>query len=196
MNQLKEQKKLRNSMDNSIYPTFMNRAGALLLDSFIFMPVLLFLRILFSKINANSAVLYSGIIVQLLNIFLSNFYRIFFNTKFNGTPGKLIFKYKIVREDGLPVTWATSLKRELIYIITSLIYLILFYTVFFMNREEIYSFRDASEFYSESSLSNINTLVMFIIYFIDFGRANSSLKRQTLHDKIAKTLVVYRYTTK
>ena len=193
MNQLKEQKKLRNSLENSTYPSVMQRAGAFLLDSIISFPITIVLLFATRRINTNSNILYSGIIIQLLNCFMLNFYRIFFNVKFNGTPGKLICKFKIISEDGQHITWTAAVKRELIYIIVSIVYLILFYIAFFMNRGEIETFGDATSIYSTSIFHNINTILMFIIYILDFGKAKSSPKRQTLHDKIAKTVVVYKY---
>ena len=36
---------------------------------------------------------------------------------------------------------------------------------------------------------------MWVVYLIDYGKINSSPKRQALHDKIANTVVVYKYTT-
>lgn len=193
MNQLKEQKKLRNSLENSTYPSVMKRAGAYLLDSIISFPIIILLVIATRKINTNSNIFYSIIITQLLNSFILNFYRIFFNVKFSGTPGKLICKFKIISEDGKQITWAAAVKRELIYIILSLVYLILYNIPIFINRGEIVTFNDATSIYSASIFYNLNTIIMFIIYILDFGKAKSSPKRQTLHDKIAKTVVVYKY---
>ena len=193
MNQLKEQKKLRNFLENSTYPSVMQRAGAFLLDSIISFPITIVLLFATRRINTNSNILYSGIIIQLLNCFMLNFYRIFFNVKFNGTPGKLICKFKIISEDGKQITWAAAVKRELIYIILSLVYLILYSIPIFINRGEIVTFNDATSIYSASIFDNLNTIIMFIIYILDFGKAKSSPKRQTLHDKIAKTVVVYKY---
>ena len=193
MNQLKEQQKLRNVLENTTYPSVMKRACAYLLDSIISFPIIILLLIATRKVNTSSTILYSGILIQLLNCFTLNFYRVFFNVKFSGTPGKQICKFKIVSEDGKNLTWNTAIKREVLYIIVSIIYLFLFYSAFFMNRGEIKTFGDATSIYSTSIFYKINSIIMFIIYILDFGKAKSSPKRQTLHDKIAKTVVVYKY---
>lgn len=190
MNQLKEQNKLRNNLENAAYPSVMQRAGAYLLDIVIIFPIMGVWFFASKKLNTN---LYSGIIIQIFNCFLLNFYRIIFNAKFNGTPGKHIFKFKIISESGMPIAWNAAIKRELISITVSIIYLISFYTAFFMNLEDITSYEKANSIYISSGFSKINTIAMWIIYIFDFGKANSSPKRQTLHDKIAKTVVVFKY---
>ena len=193
MNQLKDQNNLRKKMENSTYPSIMGRAGAFLLDGLIFLPFLFIILFIQGRINKNANLIYLCFIIQLFSSFFSSFYRVFFTKKFNGTPGKLICKFKIIRADGMTVSWITAIKRELITIIVSFIYFILFYYTYFTNLEIINNFSDLSVIYANSVLSKIYSLFMFIVYIIDYGRARSSSKRQTFHDKIANTVVVYKY---
>ena len=85
-----------------------------------------------------------------------------------------------------------SIKRESIYIIRNIIYLICFYAFIAINREKITNFGIATYLYSETLLSKIENWIYFIICLFDFGKALFSPKRITFHDKIAGTVVVYK----
>ncbi len=193
MNQLKMQNKLRNQMENAVYPSVMARAGAFFLDTIIFLPFGMLVILLQARVTKNTV--WAGVLVQIFNMFFSNFYRIFFAKKIGGTPGKLICKFKIVKADGAPVTWSAAIKREIISISVDIIFLVLFYAAFFTNMEAINTFADASAIFSNSIYSRMYSLIMPVVYWFDYGKARSSSKRQTLHDKIAGTVVVYKYVT-
>lgn len=107
-------------------------------------------------------------------------------------PANFFFKFRVCREDGMPVTWETSIKRESIYIIRNIIYLICFYAFIAINREKITNFGIATYLHSETLLSKIENWIYFIICLFDFGKALFSPKRITFHDKIAGTVVVYK----
>lgn len=193
MNQLKNQNNLRKTFENSTYPSVMGRAGAIFLDSLIFGPFILLFLFIQGRINKTNNLTYLNLIILFLYSFLVSIYRIFFTKKNNGTLGKIICKYKIIREDGAPITWMIAIKREAINILLSIIYLIFLFTLYFTNFEIIHNFTDLTVLYSNSILSKIYSILMLVVFIFDYGRARSSLKRQTLHDKIAKTVVVYKY---
>ena len=189
---LNEGEELGKPTKDLTYPSFLGRAGAYILDSLILAPVWILFYFLTRKLYTSESMLYPSAIITAIFSFLLIFYKIFFNTKFNGTPGKLFFKFRVCREDGMPVTWETSIKRESIYIIRNIIYLICFYAFIAINREKITNFGIATYLHSETLLSKIENWIYFIICIFDFGKALFSPKRITLHDKIAGTVVVYR----
>ena len=189
---LNEGEELGKPTKDLTYPSFLGRAGAYILDSLILAPVWILFYFLTRKLYTSESMLYPSAIITAIFSFLLIFYKIFFNTKFNGTPGKILCKYRICREDGMPVTWETSIKREAIYIVLSLFGFLVFYKFFFTHRAEINTFALANSLFSKSIGATITTWLSFIIYLFDFGKALFSPKRITLHDKIAGTVVVYR----
>ena len=195
MKQSKMQRKMIKTMENATYPSFWGRAGAYFIDSIIFVPFFFLLFKAQLNFRNNEDFIYLCLALHFSIGALFSIYRIFFTKKFNGTPGKLLCKFKIVRDDGLPITWRTAVKRELIVICISILYYLLFCSLLILNRHSINTYVDATEIYSKSIISKINTIIMWVVYLIDYGKINSSPKRQALHDKIANTVVVYKYTT-
>ena len=182
-------------MENASYPSFWGRAVAYFIDSIIFIPFFFLLFKAQLNFRNNEDFIYLCLALHFSIGALCSIYRIFFTKKFNGTPGKLLCKFKIVRDDGLPITWGTAVKRELIIICISILYYLLFCSFLILNKHSINTYADATEIYSKSIISKINTIIMWVVYLIDYGKINSSPKRQALHDKIANTVVVYKYTT-
>ena len=183
------------TMENATYASFWSRAGAYFIDSILFIPFFFLLFKAQLNFRNNEDFIYLCLALHFSIGALSSIYRIFFTKKFNGTPGKLLCKFKIVRDDGLPITWGTAVKRELIIICISILYYLFFCSLLILNRHSINTYVDATEIYSKSIISKINTIIMWVVYLIDYGKINSSPKRQALHDKIANTVVVYKYTT-
>lgn len=183
------------TMENATYPSFWSRAAAYFIDSIIFIPFFFLLFKAQLKFRNNEGFIYLCLALHFSIGALFSIYRIFFTKKFNGTPGKLLCKFKIVRDDGLPITWRTAVKRELIVICISILYYLLFCSLLILNRHSINTYVGATEIYSKSIISKINTIIMWVVYLIDYGKINSSPMRQALHDKIANTVVVYKYTT-
>lgn len=182
-------------MENATYPSFWSRAAAYFIDSIIIIPFFFLLFKAQLNFRNNEDFIYLCLALHFSIGALFSIYRIFFTKKFNGTPGKLLCKFKIVRDDGLPITWGTAVKRELIIICISILYYLLFCSFLILNKHSINTYADATEIYSKSIISKINTIIMWVVYLIDYGKINSSPKRQALHDKIANTVVVYKYTT-
>ncbi|MBQ4496713.1 MAG: RDD family protein [Spirochaetaceae bacterium] len=195
MKQSKMQRKMIKEMENATYPSFWGRAAAYFIDSIIFIPFFFLLFKAQLKFRNNEGFIYLCLALNFSIGALFSIYRIFFTKKINGTPGKLLCKFKIVRDDGLPITWGTAVKRELIVICISILYYLLFCSLLILNRHSINTYADATANYSKSIISKINTIIMWVVYLIDYGKINSSPKRQALHDKIANTVVVYKYTT-
>lgn len=191
-NKVNEENESKNTGKDLSYPSFWGRAGAYILDSLILAPVFVIFYMSLRRMSQDPDMLYPSLIITVAFSFLFYFYMIFFNTKFNGTPGKLICKYRICREDGMPVTWETAIKRESLYIVMPLFQFLLFYKFFFAHRSETDTLALAIALFSETTESIIYTWIYRLICIIDFGKALFSPKRITLHDKIAGTVVVYR----
>lgn len=194
MDQEKSEQQLKNEMEKFTYPGFMARAGAYLLDGLVFSPYYIIIFYCQSRFNKDENFFLLSIFLQIFNSFVSIYIWIFFNKKYNGTPGKLICKYKVIREDGLPLNWATAVKRELIAIIIVSLNLIFFYIYYFTHSEIINTFSESSLFYSRTRFQRTFSMITTVIYMYDYGRCKFSSKRQTLHDKIAGTIVVHKYT--
>ena len=192
MDEANESEELRKASEDYTYPSFMGRAGAYIFDGLILTPVFVLLFFVQGKLYTSESMFYPALIIELMFFIIQNSYNVFFTKRFNGTPGKLFFKFRVCREDGMPVTWETSIKRESIYIIRNIIYLICFYAFIAINREKITNFGIATYLHSETLLSKIENWIYFIICIFDFGKALFSPKRITLHDKIAGTVVVYQ----
>lgn len=191
-NEVNEENESTNSGKDLTYPSFLGRAGAYILDGLIMAPFYLLFYIIQRKMFLAPNMLYPSAIITVILSFLCYFYRIFFNTKFNGTPGKLICKYRICREDGMPVTWETAIKRESLYIVLTLFHFLLLYKFFFAHRSETDTYALVLSLFSKTKESIMNSWTFRLICIIDFGKALFSPKRITLHDKIAGTVVVYR----
>ena len=190
MDQEKSENQVKNEMEKIAYPGFMARTGAYLLNALFFIPYFLIVFYFQRRWNQDENFFLLSVILQIFNSIFSTFITIFFNKKYGGNPGKLICKYKIVREDGLPLTWATAVKRELIAIIIVSLNLIFFYTCYFTHSGLFNTFSEASLFYSRTRFQRIFSNVTLIVYMYDYGRVKFSSKKQALHDKIAGTLVV------
>ena len=194
-NKVNEENESQNTVKDFTYPSFMGRAGAYIFDGLILSPVFVLLFFVQGKLYTNESMFYPALIIELLFFIIQNSYNVFFTKRFNGTPGKLFFKFRVCREDGMPVTWETSIKRESIYIIRSAIYLTCFFAFiafFSMNREKITTYGVATYLYSETLLAKIETCIFFVICIFDLGKALFSKKRKALHDTIAGTVVVYQ----
>ena len=178
---------------NSLYPGIMERADSFLLDSLFFIPFFLLLNTLTQKLNSRSDLMALCIFLDLLKLLLPSLYRIIFTKTCSATPGKLICGFKIVREDRLSVNWETAIKRESIQLSLSTLYLLFFYITFFINKLNIYTFADAEKLFAPSILSKIYACFLFVVFFIDYVLLITiSKSEQTLHDIIAKTVVVYK----
>ena len=194
-NKVNEENESQNTVKDFTYPSFMGRAGAYIFDGLILSPVFVLLFFVQGKLYTSESMFYPALIIELLFFIIQNSYNVFFTKRFNGTPGKLFFKFRVCREDGMPVTWETSIKRESIYIIRNIIYLICFFAFiafFSMNREKITTYGVATYLYSETLLAKIETCIFFVICIFDLGKALFSKKRKALHDNIAGTVVVYK----
>lgn len=191
-NKVNEENESKNTGKDLSYPSFWGRAGAYILDSLILAPVFVIFYMSLRRMSQDPDMLYPSLIITVAFSFLFYFYMIFFNTKFNGTPGKILCKFRICREDGMPVTWGTALKRESLYIVIFIFGTLLFYKSFLANRAEIDTYAFAMSLHSRRAVLKIYTLAIRIIYIFDFGKAFFSPKRLTLHDQIAGTVVVYR----
>ena len=98
-----------------------------------------------------------------------------------------------MREDRLSVNWETAIKRESIQLSLSTLYLLFFYITFFINKLNIYTFADAEKLFAPSILSKIYACFLFVVLFIDYVLLITiSKSEQTLHDIIARTVVVYK----
>lgn len=189
---LNEGEELGKPTKDLTYPSFLGRAGAYILDSLILAPVWILFYFLTRKLYTSESMLYPSAIITAIFSFLLIFYKIFFNTKFNGTPGKILCKYRICREDGMPVTWETSIKRESLYIVFQLFNFLVLYKFIFAHRAEIDTFWLLVSLFAKSAEAKMCIWAGRLIWIFDHGKALFSPKRITLHDKIAGTVVVYR----
>lgn len=169
---------------NVTFAGFWIRVGAALVDTLAFIPV-----IVLSFYNMMSWKIY---LLDVLLTFSWIIYKPYFEYKYQATLGKMAVGIKVVSEDLKGITIEQSVIRFTFYLLG---YLITLFTnwMIFNNPEfqEITSLIEVSEFQAQESeelLSMITSSLLFIsIIFVAFDA-----QRQALHDKMAKTFVIYR----
>ncbi|WP_250628074.1 RDD family protein [Pinirhizobacter soli] len=97
-----------------IYSTFWRRVGAQLLDVVVLLPVLA-LHIALGGLGREAYVV-SIVLLLLFNLG----YHVYLVTRFGGTPGKLLVGLRIVRVNGLPVSYQQALLRYIVYLFLSI----------------------------------------------------------------------------
>jgi uncharacterized RDD family membrane protein YckC len=89
------------------YAGFWPRAGAIVLDLVIIVPIVLLLSWLLRPGSAHP------VLIVAPEVIFSLLYSVYLVYRFGGTPGKLIMRLRIARVDGTPVAFSQALLRHL-----------------------------------------------------------------------------------
>lgn len=93
-NKVNEENESKSTGKDFTYPSFMGRAGAYIFDGLILSPVFVLLFFVQGKLYTNESMFYPALIIELMFFIIPICYKIYFNTKFSGTPGKLFLNSK------------------------------------------------------------------------------------------------------
>lgn len=102
-----------------IYASFGERFLALLLDSFVLIPVAIVIAIIFTPIKlavADNALLKNliSLIVQITSFVISSIYYVYFTGSSGATIGKRVMKIKVIKVDGSVPGYTTAFLREVV----------------------------------------------------------------------------------
>jgi uncharacterized RDD family membrane protein YckC len=173
----------------NIYAGFWIRLGAMLIDFFINIPVVLLVMYL------NSLGKEYNYYTILFNLVFSLFYFVYLPERYGGTPGKLGLGLKIIREDGQPIKWKEAFLRYSVLL------------AFFISNGLVMTYclsqADDATFISMGWLKRTTYLTSFfpeyfklyqwcfyIWYLIGIIVLVSDKKKRAVHDFMAGTVVV------
>lgn len=159
------------------YVGFWRRIVAALIDVCIYFPlamIVFFMSAMFSSVAAGGAVndvksfalnfTVSGYILSIVLLFL---YYVILQKKMGGqTPGKRVMRIKVVNKDGQTPSMMTFVVREMLI-------------------------KDLSILIPNLGLLKIIQMLAALVVFVGFLMVLGDSKKQALHDKIAKTYVIY-----
>ncbi len=134
----------------------------------------------FFNFNSAAAVVRGSFWISLVSISIYFAYYTYFYSTNGQTIGKRAVGIRVIRRDNQPLDWNTGLRRTIIILLPSLI-------------STIFSFvllRNLSAF-SQLSTYSVLTSAVSLFSLLDYLWAFWDIEKQTLHDKLANTVVVY-----
>ena len=178
-----------NSEDQNVeFVKFWTRAGAYILDGLIIGSITICINLL----NISQA---KSFLLYLLIALLTALYKPFMESKYGATLGKMIFKIKVTDFNFNKISFKKSLIRSAILIFPGLLYIPIYYYAFNNPRlieiTEFVKFSNslAVEYPIQSWIGNLSFLI--IILDIIVLLSDSTKTERSLHDRIARTYVIY-----
>ncbi|MEL7021677.1 MAG: RDD family protein [Bacteroidota bacterium] len=164
------------------YASFSKRVAAALIDVGVLIPLLLL-----SYYNMFAVKSYALAVFASLSFAL---YQPLMETRFQATVGKMVIRIKVLTEDLEQADWATIFVRNSLYLISAGLSLSSLWFVYqepdFIAVDSWASFSSFVANQEENLLEGTFTWITFFsCWMVAFSR-----KRQALHDKMAKTVVV------
>jgi len=164
------------------YATFWQRVAATLVDSAVFLPL-----IALSFYNLFSMKMFA---IDVLISLASIIYKPYLEWQYGATLGKMAVKIKVVNAQMNALTLEQSFVRFSFYFLSYVISIAVSYLMFndpdFQSATTFLEIGDLQQYGPLSSLSQISSLLIMIsVFFVAFD-----LKKQALHDKLAKTYVI------
>ncbi len=176
------------SKENPNHVKFWTRAGAYLLDGII-------IGVIITALNAVNIKLYKSFLIYLIFALVAILYKPVMESKYYATLGKMILNIKVTDQNYNKINFSTSFIRSLILILPSILYIPFYYFAF--NNPDLESVNDflvfAQRFVLEYPLVNLISYLSFLLFAVDtiVLLTDSSKSKLSLHDRIAKTYVVY-----
>ena len=174
---------VQSDMQNSRFAGFWVRAAASIIDSLIFIPVILisFQNIFHWKILA----------VEILITFSWMFYKVFMEYRYQGTWGKQLLKLKVVNESGGGITFEQSLVRFSFYFMSYMGALMSNYYMFSdAGFQAVHTLNDLAIW--EEGQDDTISILASIPLMVSVSLVAFDLRKQAIHDKMAKTYCVYK----
>ena len=168
--------------ENYKYASFIQRVAASLVDMVIFIPI-----IAASFYNTMDM---KNLGLAMLLILVSFLYKPLMEYYYGATLGKMAMKLKVLDLNFEDISMGQSFSRAFPWIISTVVNLIVTYLMFqdpdFYDAIGFFAFGQYSNEFAASSYNTYAGLVLLIsIIFIFWEK-----RKQTLHDKVAKTVVV------
>lgn len=169
-------------MREARFAGFWVRVVASIIDSLIFIPL--------SLVDYLELAHWEMFGVLVFIAVLNMFYKVYMEWKYQATLGKMALKIKVVSEGGGEITFEQSLVRYSLYFMAQLGTLISTYMAY--NQYDVFvsmGIESASEVQNRF-LSSTEGFATFPL-LISCSLVAFDLRRQSLHDKMAKTYVIY-----
>lgn len=161
--------------------SFWIRIGATLIDGFVLMPLL--------AVGVYNMMTWKILSLYLLVQIAAMVYKPLLEWKYGQTIGKKAVKIRVVSLDLRPITLQQSLNRYVLYFANSFMGLVagalLFSTEDFAETTDLFAVAELQQQVVNETVTNFLSLLVFVSCFL----SAFDPRRQTLHDKIAKTVV-------
>jgi uncharacterized RDD family membrane protein YckC len=170
--------------DEFVYIGFWKRVLMTLVELLVMsIPFVLLYRLsIFISINSGYSIPF------ILHWVVSYSFLIFMVVRYGGTPGKLIFKARIVDRQGKNLTVSKAFLRFSFYLINSIILVLIFQEGLNSTSTVQESMSNLSE--NKGTYSNIQTLMGFIILFDSVFILFNRKRKRTIHDYLAGSYVI------
>lgn len=153
------------------YKTVGHRIGASLIDGLVMIPVTFIFGIIGGLVK-------SGILMNIIPLIISVLYVVLMHTFYGQTLGKMAVKVKVVDDQERPIIFGQAVLRSLPQIAY------LFFILTFLNSSQFVPGSNTGTFYS------IFWVIYVLFYLIDIGLFIINDKHRSLHDFLAKTIVI------
>jgi uncharacterized RDD family membrane protein YckC len=175
--------------DNTMYPDYLVRFGAVLLDFLIIAPV----SILVLYLNSLSTEMYYYTMIPSLGF--STWYHIYLLRKYGATPGKLILGIRVVKTNGQQPQWREAFLRytlSLVFLIFGIVVSLIALSQADAGFYEDLGWRQKTGYLRSLSptIFTINLWLTNIFLWSDLIVLFTNRKRRALHDLIAGTVVI------
>ena len=175
--------------DKTMYPRFMVRLGAVLLDLLVIAPI----SILVLYLNSLSKEMYYFTILPSLGF--SAWYHIYLLQRYGGTPGKLISGIRVVKINGQAPEWKEAFLRNTLtisFLVFGMIISLIALSKANAGDYEVLDWRHQREYLKTISpgLFMMNVWLSNLFLWSDLIVMLSNRKKRALHDLIAGTVVV------
>lgn len=174
---------LKTEMQTPLFAGFWVRAAATIIDAVVLFPL--------AYISLENMLSWKFFEVEVGVTIAWILYKILMEWKFQATIGKMLMKIKVVNESGNGITLEQSIVRFSFYFLRYMGLLLLNYYLFANPAfADIHTAEDLMIFLAnrEEMVSSIVSLPLIISFnFVVFD-----LRKQALHDKLAKTFCIYK----
>ena len=176
-------KPLKVDMQNPEFAGFWIKVVASFIDSLVFIPVIV--------ISFKNLFSWKMLGIEILTTFAWMFYKVFMEWKYQATIGKMAVKIKVVNESGGKITLEQSIVRFSFYFMSYMGALIANYYLF--TNADFVNVKTFNDFVvmQESRGDVINGWANFPL-MVSLSMVIFDLRKQALHDKLAKTFCIYK----
>lgn len=162
------------------WASFYQRIAATILDASITLPIQISIGLMLMGTD-------SKMLIFPLMLIIPAIYKIGFEYRFGGTPGKLWLRMKVVSTDLTPIHFTQALNRYAVYFTYDFALIFSAFQFFIVQDENCSDILDIISFrcFQDNVTSWMSTLVFVSVIWVAFD-----IRRQALHDKIAGTIVI------